>query len=86
MAAAWLKMIGDMGTVGFLYFWWPAQFVNHELVTLIDEKTCVHIPEPPSWGFVYFLYVGIVALNAVFIYLLWKRGKEIRAEAGRSLG
>ncbi len=81
LSAAWLKMIGDMGTVGFLYFWWPAQFINGVLETKIHETIPVRIPVPPDWGFMYFLYVGIVALNGVFIYLIWKRKKELQAEA-----
>jgi hypothetical protein len=81
LPAAWWKMIGDVAGITFLYLWWPSQFIHGELRTMLDERTQVVIPEPPSWGFMYFLYVGIVALNGVYIYLLTKRTREIREEA-----
>jgi hypothetical protein len=75
------KMIGNVASVIFLCFWWPSQFVNGELHTTIDGIHPVVVPEPPSWGFMYFLYVCLLALDGLLIYLVWKRGKEIRAEA-----
>lgn len=83
LPGAWLKMIGDIGGILFLYLWWPSQFIHGELRTMLDERRPVVIPEPPSWAFTYYLYFGIVALNSVYIYLLWKRGKEIKEESSR---
>ena len=69
--AAWLKMIGTAAGSVFLYVWWPAQFENGELINHPG------IPEPPTYSWMHFLYVGILLVDLVYVWQLGKRRKEL---------
>jgi len=73
-AAAWLKLVGTAAGSVFLYFWWPAQFNDGRMITHAE------IPEPPSYGYLVFLYVAIFALDCLYVYLLGQQRRKIRAE------
>lgn len=74
-SGAWLRMAGNAIGFYFLYFWWPAQFKDGRLIYP------PHVPEPPSYTFLIFLYMLIPAVDCLYIYLFWKRRRELAAPA-----
>jgi hypothetical protein len=71
--AAWWKMIGTLAGAVFCYIWWPMQFENG---TLIRPPG---IQQPSNSNLLYFLYVTIPIIDALYIYLHRQRQKAIRA-------
>lgn len=80
LSSAWLRMIGNAAGFVFLYIWWPAQFTNHQLTTEFAGKP-ITIPEPVSYSFCYFMYILTPIVDGLFVYLVWKRTKELAREA-----
>ncbi len=76
-AGAWLRMLGNALGFAFCFFWWPEQFVDGELCATVLRET-VMIQEPKNFIFLNFLYIVIPVLDCLYIYLFWKRRKEIR--------
>ena len=51
---------------------------------MLDEKKLVVIPEPPTWGFMYYCFISIVVLNGIYIYLLPETWQGNSGDAGES--
>jgi hypothetical protein len=73
--AAWYKLVGNAAGVVFCFFWWPAQFGN---MGMFIHKG-IEVREPPSYLFLYVLYVVNLVLDVMLIVMLRKREAEIRA-------
>lgn len=80
--AAWFKMIGSVLGAVFVYLWWPAQFVNAADGAGRHLLGYPEIPEPTTYSFTIFLYLGIFFLDCWYIWLLGKRRKELAGSAG----
>jgi len=74
--AAWTKMIGSVAGAAFCYLWWPMQF--DQAGVLIRPP---YLQQPPSFHFLYFLYVSIFIVDLTYIHLYRQRRKALRAEA-----
>lgn len=80
--AAWYRLIGDTASFVFLYYWWPAQFVNGVMANQENIPRFENIQEPRSFLFLNALYVVIPLIDLFYIYLLRKSRRELRdAEA-----
>lgn len=73
--AAWLKMIGTAAGSVFLYTWWPAQFQGGFLIT---HPT---VPAPPTYGYMYFVYLANLAIDLTYIGMNLQRRRARRAAA-----
>lgn len=73
--AAWWKMLGTLSGAVFCYLWWPMQFDASG--TLVRPP---YIHQPPNSNLLYFLYVTIPMIDAVYIYL-HRRQQKINAAA-----
>ncbi len=73
LKACWFKLIGNTAGAIFCFFWWPAQFINGQLM-----HGGVTVLEPPSFLFLYVLYVANFLLDVGLIFLVQKREAELR--------
>lgn len=74
-AGAWLMMLGNIAGFLFIHFWYPTQFVNG----VVPAYPWVH--EPRSFLFLDLLYGMTTVLNALYVYLLWDRRRQVRQAA-----
>jgi hypothetical protein len=79
-SATWFKLIGNVGGALFCYYWWPAQFTDHKLLTSFAGQPMTVI-EPLSYAYLHLLYVLCPVLDVLMIYLVWKRREELRGAA-----
>ena len=88
---AQLRGIGTAGGALFCFFWWPAQFRggNPSVLDerLLDPESVVRITElygqvvePPTYSFLYVIYITNILLDIWLIVMLRKRHKRIAEE------
>jgi hypothetical protein len=70
---AWLMMLGNVCGFLFIYFWFPMQFADGHLIGYPS------VAEPRTFHFLTLLYVATTALNALYVYFLRRRRRELRA-------
>ena len=75
--AAWTKMLGTLAGAVFCYIWWPMQFDQAGI--LIRPP---YVRQPANSNLLYFLYVTIPLIDALYIYL-HRRQQKINAAAAQ---
>lgn len=83
LTAAWFRFVGDTASFVFLYFWWPAQFVNGMLKNAERIPAFENIPQPHSYLFLDTLYVVIPIVDLLYIYLLTVKSRQLKAQGRR---
>ena len=74
-AGAWLMMLGNLFGFIFIHFWFPTQYANGHMISRPEW------PEPVSFNFLTTLYVAPTVMNAIYVYLMWNRRRELRGAA-----
>jgi hypothetical protein len=74
-AGAWLMMLGNIFGFIFIHFWFPTQYVDGHMIAHPEW------PEPKSFHFLTTLYVATSVMNAIYVYLMWNRRRELNASA-----
>lgn len=71
------RLIGDVASFVFLFYWWPAQF-EQGLFATCQAPQYAGIAEPRTYVFLYGMYVTATVLDALYVALLFVRGRELR--------
>ena len=77
-AGGWLRLVGDVASFVFLYFWWPAQFDNGVFATC---QAYQDVREPSSYLFLNAMYVSSTLLSVLYIGLLTIRRRQLHGAA-----